>query len=123
MSNNKNTLIVPDRKKLAYGGAEAVVASGFVELVNQLSKTALDEQCLTSTSIQDEFVARYRPWIESTKLNQVIGLDQFPVAAYTNGATEGFDKFYLKNHTRRFRCLRGEYMYHMAFCRNYFPGW
>ena len=123
MSNNKNTLIVPDRKKLAYGGAEAVVSNRFSELVNDLTRAVVNAECLQSVSIQDEFIARYRQWIESTRLNQVIGLDQFPVGAYTNGATEGFDKFYLKNHTRRFRCLRGEYMYHMASWRTYFPTW
>jgi hypothetical protein len=43
--------------------------------------------------------------------------------AYSNGTTESFDKFYLKNATRRFRCFRGEYMYHRVAWRNYFPDW
>ena len=112
-----------DRKKLPYGGAEAVVSNQYIKLVTDLSDTAISNDCLQDSSIQHKFTTQYRQWIMSGQLNQVIGLDQFPVEAYTNGTTEGFDKFYLKNHTRRFRCLRGEYMYHMAAWKTYFPNW
>ena len=36
---------------------------------------------------------------------------------------EAFDKFYMKHSNRRFRCLPGEYMYHQASFRNFFPDW
>jgi hypothetical protein len=120
---NKNNLVVPDRKKLPYGGAEAIVSTEFVSLVDDLSKNAISQKCLQDVTIQDRFTKKYKEWILSSKINQVIGLDQYTVTAYSNGTTEGFDKFYLKHHTRRFRCLRGEYMYHMAAWKTYFPNW
>lgn len=75
---------------------------------------------LYSTDVQDQFLTRYRQWIGETKLNSFNNLDQFPVSTFCNGTTEAFDKFYLDHCTRRFRCFRGEYMYHMASWRNYF---
>lgn len=114
---------LPNLKHLPYGGAEAVVdlsAIGFVQTVGQ---AMLASNCLLDRNIHTEFVNEYRNWILSSKLNQVKGLEEFPIAAYSNGTTEAFDKFYLKNRTRRFRCFKGEYMYHQASWRNYFPDW
>ena len=71
----------------------------------------------------DEFCEKYLEWIESTQNNVVVGLKDFPFKAYCNGTTEAFDKFYMKNHTRRFRCFRGEYMYHQVTWRNNWPDW
>jgi len=120
---NKNILVMPDRKKLPYGGAEAVVNVEFSTMVNDMVNTAIKDNCLQNLSVQYNFTKLYRQWILSSKINQVIGLDQFSIEAYSNGTSESFDKFYLKHHTRRFRCLRGEYMYHMAAWKNYFPDW
>lgn len=53
----------------------------------------------------------------------MIGLELFHHACYTQATTEAFDKFYLKNNSRRFRCFRAEYMYHILTWRNCFPGW
>jgi len=111
-------------KVLNFGGASSVVdptmLSTIYDIIYQL---ALDGQFLEDTEIQNKFLLQYQAWISATKLNQLTGLDQFPVAAFANGTTEGFDKFYLKNSARRFRCFRGEYMYHQAAWRNYFPNW
>jgi hypothetical protein len=123
MNNNKNNLVVLDRKKLPYGGAEAVVSQSLNKQVETLILQAAQENCVQNLLLQDQFINQYRNWILSTKTNNVIGLDQFTTAAYSNGTTESFDKFYLKNHTRRFRCFRGEYMYHMASWKTYCPSW
>jgi Aminotransferase class I and II len=123
MNNNKNNLIVPDRKKLPYGGAEAVVSQHLIKQVDAFMTQASQENCVQNLSLQEQFIEQYRHWILSTTVNTVIGLDQFAVAGYSNGTTEGFDKFYLKHHTKRFRCFRGEYMYHMASWKTYFPSW
>ena len=71
----------------------------------------------------DNFCHVYLEWIKSTHENVIRGLDNFPVLAYCNGTTEAFDKFYMKNNSRRFRCYRGEYMYHQATWRNCWPDW
>jgi len=123
MSDNKDNLVIPDRKKLPYGGAEAVVSQRLIDQIKDFMLQATQENCVQNLQLQQKFVDQYRRWILSTKLNKIIGLDRFKVAAYSNGTTEAFDKFYLKNHTRRFRCFRGEYMYHMASWKTYFPSW
>lgn len=114
---------IPDRKKLPFGGAEAVVSATNLQLVNTYILNSVQNSCLEDVGQQDHFLAKYQEWIGLSKLNTVIGLENFPVAAYSNGTSEGFDKFYLKNHTKRMRCFRAEYMYHQAAWRNYFPNW
>lgn len=73
--------------------------------------------------LTDSFCTQYLEWISTTQKNVVKGLDKFPVLAYSNGSTESFDKFYMKNNTRRFRCYKGEYMYHQVTWRNCWPSW
>ena len=114
---------IPNLKHLAYGGAEAVVNPTEIYKIRLLAKQVIVDDCLLDRTIHEKFVVKYREWILSSTINRVIGLENFPIAAYSNGATEAFDKFYLKNHTRRFRCFRGEYMYHQASWRNYCPSW
>jgi hypothetical protein len=58
------------------------------------------------------FLTDYRKWVASSSSNTMDGFDLFSVAEYCNGSTEAFDKFYIRNHSRRFRIFRGEYLYH-----------
>ena len=84
---------------------------------------AMFEDCLNDENVLPEYYNTYRKWLNSSTNNTFSGLEAFPVTAYSNGTTESFDKFYLKNATKRFRCFRGEYMYHRLAWRNYFPSW
>jgi hypothetical protein len=45
-------------------------------------------------------------------LNCITGIDSFDQVDYSQGTTESFDHFYIKHPQRRFRCFRGEYLYH-----------
>lgn len=81
------------------------------QLVHNIVKS-ISVDWLEDNHVVPQYLARYRKWIESTELNRVSGLDQFSSVAYSQGTTESFDKFYLRNHNRRFRCYRGEYLYH-----------
>ena len=117
----KNKEILPSIKHLPFGGA------GFVsdplllaELDNWSSYFSL---WLQDTGISKKFIETYVSWIQSTTNNHVHSLDQFDEVVQTNGTTEAFDKFYMTNHRRRFRCFRGEYMYHQATWRNHWPNW
>jgi len=67
------------------------------------------------------FINAYYSWIKSSKLNKFEGLDKFPALDYMHGTSQTFDFFYLKHHTKRFRCLRGEYIYHKVSWQNHFP--
>lgn len=65
----------------------------------------------------------FRHWIQSTKLNTVSGLEQYPVVDFCAGTSEAFDKFYLKHNQRRLRCFRGEYLYHRLSWQNQNRPW
>lgn len=86
-------------------------------LVQDLVKNGANN--LNDTTVHQRFVDEYRHWLQRSQLNCLRGLDAFPVACYSNGSTEVFDKFYLRHTGRRFRCFRGEYMYHIGAYKNY----
>lgn len=110
-------------KTLAFGGAGPVVDPDLKTVVYDIIQDCCDQDILNDLTVQPRFLDCYQQWVRNSRGNSLQGLDQFPVAAYANGTTEGFDKFMLRNHGRRFRCFRGEYMYHPAAWRNYFPEW
>jgi hypothetical protein len=72
------------------------------EVSNIISKVAFNG-CLDDPSIQERFLSRFYAWIQETSLNTFNGLEKFNIRAFSNGTTESFDKFYLKNKNRRIR--------------------
>jgi len=105
-----------DKRQMLYGESMAIRDANVLASID-LSSVDLAVDCT------EEFCAAYREWILSSKLNSIKGLDQFSFACYSNGTTEAFDKFYVKNRTRRFRCFKGEYVYHRLAWRNSWPNW
>lgn len=97
-----------DKRSLPFGGSFAIMDTQTLSTLPVLSQVD-----------SDTFCNRYLEWIKSTKLNQIIGLENFPFTAYANGTTEAFDKFYMKHNKRRFRCFKGEYVYHQIAWRNW----
>lgn len=110
-------------KNLPYGGASAVVDPDMERTIQDIIHQAPTTKWLNDDHIHQRFLDQYRAWIVSSTHNHLTGLKNFGIACFSQGTTESFDKFYLRNHHRRFRCFRGEYMYHAASWRNYFPGW
>jgi hypothetical protein len=78
---------------------------------------------LWNETITKEFCNLYRNWILSTTLNNVQGLDNFTHSMYSNGTTQTFELFYIKNKNKRFRCFKGEYVYHQIAWRNNWKDW
>ena len=105
-----------DKRQMLYGESMAVRDA---DVLSVLNLSGLD----LTTNCTEEFCSKYKKWILSSKLNSINGLDRFPFMCYSNGTTEAFDKFYVKNRTRRFRCFRGEYVYHRLTWRNSWPDW
>lgn len=62
-------------------------------------------------SILQEFTSTCYKWLNSGSI-KIIGLENYDVD-YSNGTTQSFDSFYFRHHNRRFRCLVGEYFYHL----------
>lgn len=106
-----------------FAAAQCVVSKQSEDALQFFTTQAMFENCMHDDTVIPRYYQKFRDWIVSSENNNVTGLDAFPVAAYSNGTTESFDKFYLKHSTRRFRCFRGEYMYHRVAWRNYFPNW
>lgn len=117
------TGVMKNLKHLPYAGAAPVVDPTLSNVVDEIVKSTSTSTWLNDIDIHHRFLDDYRNWIMASDNNVLSGLDDFSTAAMGQGTTEGFDKFYLKNHQRRFRCYRGEYMYHAASWRNYFPNW
>jgi len=101
-----------DKRSLPYGGSFAI-----------MDPETLDSLPQAVNIDAETFCKRYLEWIKSTELNTITGIENFPYAVFSNGTTEAFDKFYIKNNKRRFRCFKGEYIYHQVTWRNSWPDW
>ena len=117
------TAIRPSLKHLPFGGALAVPSEIMIEKINSVLDDIKIHDILTDVTIHDRFCGLFRQWIGNSQYNLFRNLEDFPVACYSNGTSESFDKFYMKNHNRRFRCFRGEYMYHAATWKLIAPDW
>ena len=109
-------------KSLPFGGASCVVDKDLSSVVTQAIIASADG-CLSNDHIQAEFLGKYFDWILSSKNNKFKNLELFSQLSYSNGTTEGFDKFYINNSARRFRIFRGEYMYHGATWKTGHSNW
>jgi hypothetical protein len=118
MENIWNTLL--KLKNLPYGSVHCVANLDLEQEVADMISAGAHSGCLNDADIHNRFLDRYRSWIATTELNQIRGLAQFPAAAFSNGTTEAFDKFYLKHSQKRLRYFRGEYMYHLVAANHYF---
>ena len=110
-----------DKRSLPFGGSMAINDQSVLDFLHNLNLDVL--AILNDSEINYKFCHRYLEWLGSSKINTIKGLENFPEICYTNGTTEAFDHFYAKNKNRRFRCFRGEYVYHSLSWRNNFPGW
>lgn len=108
-----------DKRSLPYGGAFSIKDTDVSEFIGTFAIGG----CLENDSITKEFCKQYLAWILETKNNKVTGIENFPYAVYSNGTTQAFEMFYIKNKHRRFRCFKGEYMYHQLAWRNNWPEW
>ncbi len=67
-----------------------------------------------------DFCHEYSDWIQSSKLNNLQGLDKFKNLKYVHGTSESFNGFYLNNNDKRFRVARGDFFYHRIMFRDRF---
>jgi hypothetical protein len=107
-------------KNLPFGSVSCITDSNLDDEVSNIISEVAIQGCLNNPNIQEKFLNRYYDWIQETKLNTFKGLEKFKTRAFSNGTTESFDKFYLKNKNRRIRYFQGEYMYHVAAAHSYF---
>jgi len=108
-----------DKRMLPYGGSFSIQDTQVIEFITGLNLT----NSLWVDDINYQFCEKYFEWITDTKNNVFKGLENFPYKLYSNGTSQTFDLFYIKNKNRRFRCLHGEYIYHQLAWRNSWPDW
>ena len=107
-------------KSLPYGSIHAISDPYMEAEVNTIIARATRDGCLNDANVHNKFLDRFYNWISETKNNTITGLENFTAKVITNGSTEAFDKFYLKNKNRRLRYFKGEYMYHAAASKSYY---
>lgn len=88
------------------------------EKVKQFISSLSPAEDLHNETIQEEFIEKFFNWINSSKLNNLQGLEEFSNRKITAGTSQTFDHFYWANRTRRFRFFQGEFMYHSACLKN-----
>ena len=113
-----NTLL--KLKNMPYGSVQCIQNPNLELEVENIITNVTQNKCLSNPNIHDEFTSSYFDWIKNTQNNTLLGIDNFLCRVYTNGTTEAFDKFYLRNKNKRLCYLQGEYMYHIASASAYF---
>ncbi len=110
-------------EKLPYKSIRAINDPKVVNFLQSVLKKKKLINILNNNNIEKKFLKKYRNWLTSSKLNNLKGLDKFKFSNFTNGSTQTFDYFYVKNKKRRFRAFKGEYAYNYTSWRNHFPNW
>jgi len=109
-----------DYAHLPFGNSRAILDPCAVNLIDEpLYLTSI----LNDVTIHERYCDTYLNWIQSYYLHSVSGLEKFSYACFSSGTTESFDRFYAKHKNRRFRCFKGEYLYHQLVWRNDYPNW
>ena len=73
---------------------------------------------LYNENIAEEFKLNFFDWINSSGNNTLTGLEDFTNRKLCAGTVQAFDHFYYRHKDKRFRFLKGEFMYHQACLKN-----
>jgi hypothetical protein len=102
----------PHLAALPLSPAQHIHDESQIILLEKFVSNSGKSKVLEKESLLDEYTDTYLNWISSTKNNTVLGLDLFREKSYSLGTSESFDKFYIENSSRKFKCFQGEYLYH-----------
>lgn len=83
----------------------------FIESINPCAD-------LYNDKIADIFKTKFLKWISSSQNNSLLGISEFKNTRVCAGTTQAFDHFYYRYKEKRFRFLKGEFMYHKACLKN-----
>lgn len=104
-----------DKRHLPFGHSTAIKDVDTLSLIDNYN---VSSAILLDQEINEKFLNSYLNWISSTKNNKIIGIDQYPFKCFSQGTSEAFDKFYMNYSSKRFRCFKGEYVYHRLAWRD-----
>lgn len=108
-----------DKRHLPFGHSAAIQDPEVNAYIEKFTPNIKELLTIDSKAFLKDFIT----WIHCSTNNSVLGLENFNYVVYSNGTTESFDKFYQKNYSRRFRCFKGEYLYHKIAWRDCCPNY
>ena len=94
--------------------AQPILDQSIKQFINSLDTTDF----LYDENISNEFVENFYNWINSSKNNNLLGLDKFTNRKITAGTIQAFDHWYWRHKNRTIRFFKGEFMYHQAVLKN-----
>ena len=100
---------LPDNKDKPFGGAYSVYDVETIECRNMIIED-LSWQERSPDDVRKEFLSTYMEWMPST--HNLIGIEKYTHACFTQGTTESFAQFYIRYRNKRLRLAKGEYFYH-----------
>jgi hypothetical protein len=106
-----------DKRTLPFGGAMAIKNPDIIAAINSVDY----QGCLDSETITEEFCETYKQWIQAS--SNKLTFNKFKYSVFSNGTTQAFEMFYIKHKHRRFRCFRGDYIYHQLAWKNNAFSW
>lgn len=111
------------KNNLPYKSIRYIKDDNVVKFINKILIKKNLYKIHSEKKIVDIFLRNYINWISSSKLNKFKNLNKFKFATFSNGTSQVFDMFYLKYNKRRFRLMKGEYVYHFLSFRNHKLKW
>lgn len=109
-SRDKNFFEARSQAKHLFQGSRAIQDPKTTEFVFSLLESGLQKSM--SSDFLKEFENTFADWLCAHSTNRITGLENFD-AHFSTGTTQGFDSFYFRHRHCRFRCLVGEYFYHL----------
>ena len=102
------------------GNALPIRDSEVLSFIKKIDDNNFFSNSLQDLTIRDRFLKEYFEWIQTSKLNKLHGIKKFKHLSYVHGTSQAFDFFYAENSKCRFRCFKGDFMYHaLSWDRNY----
>lgn len=86
-------------------------------------KKKISDKYLYDADIVKKFITTYFEWIKSSKLNNLIGLENFNRLSFSSGTSQCFDFFFASYKNCRMRCFKGDFLYHQLSWRNNYKNW
>lgn len=114
---NNHPLFNHVAEDLPYRSARAIKDSEVMSRIGAISASTSLGASLSSPDIRIQFLEAFPKWLGQTQLNKLRNLGAFPYVTYTHGTIQAFDAFYAAQRSRRFRCFKGEFMYHRVIWR------
>jgi hypothetical protein len=100
------------------GAANAIPDLEVVEFWNRVLNEDLSGVLINSPYFLPDtnkiFIEKFDNYIKSSKLNKLVGLDEYKYRSFVHGSCQAFDSFWMRHNNKRFRCFKGEFFYHQA---------